>query len=84
ALRIARYVGGDVDERRMLFQGLRRAYGWRSHLVHGGGADQVKSKLGTLDEAVALSERALRAALREWLVTAPSPDLHEIDEHFLA
>ena len=84
ALRIARYVGRDVDERRILFHDLRRAYDWRSHLVHGRGADQVKSKLGTLDEAVALSERALRAALREWLVTAPSPDLHEIDECFLA
>jgi len=84
ALRIARYVGRDVDERRVLFQGLKRAYDWRSYLVHGGGADQAKAKLGPLDEAVALSERALRAALREWLVRPPSSDLHEIDERFLA
>ena len=84
ALRIARLVGSGIDERRELFRDLKRAYDWRSHLVHGRGADQAKAKLGPLDEAVALSEHALRAALREWLVRPPSSDLHEIDERFLA
>lgn len=53
--------------------------------MHRCCADQAKTtKLGTLDEAAALPERALRTALREGLVTAPSPDLHEIDERFPA
>ena len=84
-LRIARFVGRDADDRRKLFDGLRRAYKWRSRLLHGVGDTRAKAKnLGTLPEAVEISEHALRAALRRWLVAPPSPDLHEIDESFLA
>lgn len=83
SLRIARYVGRDTEARRELFRGLRQSYDWRSHLVHGGAPQQAKQKLGTLEEAVTVSEQALRTALQQWLAAPPSRDLREIDEQLL-
>jgi hypothetical protein len=84
SLRIARYVGVDADERRSIFDGLRKAYEWRSQIVHGSGepnAGQLR-KRGTLEDALAVSEESLRRALRRWLLLPPA-QVSEIDHLFL-
>jgi hypothetical protein len=85
SLRIARYLGSDAEERRAIASGLRKAYDWRSHVVHGGGDPTSKElkRMGELDEAVSLCEQTLRRALSKWLLTPPSKDLKDIDDRFL-
>jgi hypothetical protein len=83
SLRIARYVGADIDERRTTFDGLRNAYAWRSQVVHGSEpSDKELRKLGSLNDAVAISEDTLRRALRKWLLSPPA-NITEIDHLLL-
>ena len=83
SLRIARYLGSDGEERRAIAGGLRKAYDWRSHVVHGGDDPKPKElkRMGELDDAVSLCEQTLRRVLSKWLL-APA-DLREIDDLFL-
>jgi Apea-like HEPN len=82
SLRIAQYVGQDTEERRAIFKGLRRAYDWRSHLVHGSDPDRADvKKMGELTDAVTVSEQTLRRALCQWLRTPAN--LEDIDARFL-
>jgi Apea-like HEPN len=83
SLRIARYLGSDAEKRRAIAAGLRKAYDWRSHVVHGGADPTPKElkRMGELDDAVSLCEQTLRRALSKWLL-APA-DLREIDDLFL-
>ena len=86
SLRIARYAGHNRGERERLFAGLRRAYDWRSRLVHGGDPTTAdsKKKLGALEDAVTLSESTLRAVLAQALLAGSPPQLADIDNSFLA
>ncbi len=83
SLRIARYLGSDGEERRAIAAGLRKAYDWRSHIVHGGDDPKPKElkRMGLLDDAVSLCEETLRRVLSKWLL-APA-DLLVIDDLFL-
>jgi hypothetical protein len=85
SLRIAQYLGSDAEERRAIAAGLRKAYDWRSRIVHGGGDPTSKAlkRMGNLDEAVVLCEQTLRRALSRWLLAPPSSDLRDIDDRFL-
>ncbi len=83
SLRIARYLGSDAQERHAIAAGLRKAYDWRSHVVHGGGEPTAKElkRMGALDDAVSLCEQMLRRALGKWLLEPAN--LGEIDDRFL-
>jgi hypothetical protein len=84
SLRIARYVGQDTEDRREVFEGLRRAYSWRSYLVHGNDPSKAKIKtIGELHDAVMLSQQTLRRALYQWLLAPSPPKLGDIDKGFL-
>ena len=65
SLKIARYIGGTIDDRNDLVKFIKRSYGFRSRVVHGG-------RLGTKElldlEAVdAETGNVLRNALRKSL-----------------
>jgi hypothetical protein len=85
SLRIARYLGTSRAQREELRAGLKRAYEWRSKLVHGGDPSTARvSKIGTLEDAVVLCERTLRAVLAKVVLDGSTPDLDGLDDTFLA
>jgi hypothetical protein len=85
SLRIARYIGNSRPERERLRAALKKAYDWRSRLVHGGDPSTAKvAKIGTLHEAVTVCDRALRAALARAVLDGSAPDLEKLDDTFLA
>jgi hypothetical protein len=83
SLRIARFVGSNRSERTDLFNELKRSYDWRSRIVHGAGAPTGRraKELGSLRDAVELTDEVLRRALRRGLEGAPN--LEEIDRGLL-
>jgi Apea-like HEPN len=70
SMRAARFIGGTADERGELRERLKRSYGVRSKIVHGGRVDARR-----LHEVEQHTIEPLRLALLRWLETGgTSPD----------
>jgi hypothetical protein len=66
SLRIAAHLGRTPNERERLYQEMRKAYGWRSKIVHGGRPAKPKDQQ-ELAKAIAASSSCLRSALLQTL-----------------
>jgi hypothetical protein len=80
ALMIARYIGESQDERWEIYEHVRKAYGLRSKLVHGG----LPKKNINVPELAERAGNYLRRALLRCLPTHKVPDSKEILKSLLA
>lgn len=67
AQRIALFLGRNPDEKRSLFDGAKRAYSWRSKIVHGRRLSKLTPEKS--EELSVLSEDLIRSALVRILKT---------------
>ena len=74
AIRIAHFIGNDRDDRKRLFDQLRKAYGVRSRIVHGSQPEDMR-----VEEAVQVTEDALRRSLYQIAIESKSPTSDELD-----
>lgn len=67
AQRIALFVGDDSDERKRLFNETKRAYEWRSKIVHGRRLSKLKPEKSL--ELSAFTEGVIRRAITKVLLS---------------
>lgn len=74
AMRIAHFLGKSANDRVALYEGLKKAYGVRSAVVHGRGSKRQ------IEEAEVVSGTALRDCLRRMVLEGKTPDPQRLDE----
>lgn len=72
AQRIGLFAGDDADERRFLFDEVKKAYSWRSKIVHGRRLSKLTPEKS--EEITAITERIIRTTFTKILL---NPDLVE-------
>jgi hypothetical protein len=78
ALRIARLVGSDAEDRQRVFKLALSSYDARSRVVHGALGD------GDLENVTRTTRELVRLVLRRWTVNPPRDGVKSIDYELLA
>jgi hypothetical protein len=73
ALRIARFVGHDADERVEIVDRMKKSYNARSRVVHGDPPPR------DIADTTAFTEEVLRKSLRSSVLSGSVPDLDKLD-----